>query len=102
MPDGGNGAAAMSAQANGGLHPPDDVFWSVETGGMRLYRPDRGWTEFLEYPRAAVWELIVRRGRTSGLAQKIGHIGDLDPAQAERLVAECVEEWQRNGLLTAG
>ena len=82
------------------LHPegetrlPAAISWVVETRGIRLIRPGKGGAVWLDYPRAAVWDLLARRYPPLQVIPMLQAIAGLDAAAAARLLSECVAAWK--------
>jgi hypothetical protein len=74
-----------------------NVVWTVEHRGVRLLNRASGGTQVVPYPQAAVWDLACRNA--PHISEKMAHITGLLPAEAERLVAETLEQWVRDGFI---
>jgi hypothetical protein len=74
------------------------VVWSV--GRVNLTVSDgRGAVRTLEYPEAAVWDLISRGYAFDAVVELTRHIACLDPAPAAAVVRSAIEQWLAAGLL---
>ena len=80
------------------LRPAADVAWTVETGGIALWRTGALPT-FLPYPEAAAWDLVSRgvsRARTIRLLAAIWATGEED---AERRLLAMLDLWRHRGFV---
>ena len=100
-------------QDRGGAHAPavrpgparsfrvaPGIRWVVETHSILI---SDGSTEpvRIEYPEAALWDLVTRRHRTERCVALLAYIAGLDAAGAERLANETLETWERAGFLVS-
>lgn len=81
------------------FYPAAEVSWVVETGGIYLVNKAAGTALFLDYPRAAVWDLISRQYPPGKMTAMIMAIVSLANNEAEQLILECREQWLNDGLL---
>lgn len=80
------------------FHVAPGVGWSV--GRVNLTLTDgRGQVCALEYPEAAVWDLLSRGYAFEKVVQMLGHIAAMEPADASALVRTAIDRWQHAGLL---
>lgn len=76
----------------------DGVRWGVGAVTVAL-EGGRGGVRVLQYPEAAVWDLLSRGYPLSRVASLTEHIGSLDSAAADAFVRSCLEEWADLGFL---
>ncbi|MBI4473382.1 MAG: hypothetical protein HY646_11995 [Acidobacteria bacterium] len=74
------------------------VQWSVEARGL-LVKGAGGKVQFLEYPEAAVWDLISRGYRFDKVVSMVSCIASIDQDAGRKLVAESLDKWVNSGLL---
>jgi hypothetical protein len=80
--------------------PAPGVRWAVERSGILIFLAD-GTTQFLSYPHAALWDLLVRdfdRRKSVSLMTVIAGCSDVE---AENLVATELDSWRSLGLLSS-
>jgi len=65
--------------------------WVVESRGVRILSRDG--TVFLQYPEAAVWDLMARGQTLPVVIEKVMLIAGLDRERAQALVDECARKW---------
>lgn len=75
------------------------VTWAVETEGIILINKHNGMVCLLNYPKAAVWDLISQRYSYNQTISLVSLICSLDRDVAERLVLESLEGWVKAGFL---
>jgi hypothetical protein len=75
------------------------VAWTVEMDGIFLLNRSTGAVCQLDYPRAAIWDLVSRGYRTSRLIPVISAIASLGWEETDRLVMESLEDWTKAGFL---
>ncbi|HEV3040912.1 MAG TPA: hypothetical protein VHA33_24305 [Candidatus Angelobacter sp.] len=79
------------------------VAWSAESDGIRLVAPDRSFTVRLAYPEAALWDFMARGVSETRATVMMKHIaGFPDDVAASRFIAECLQGWHKQGLITPG
>jgi hypothetical protein len=76
----------------------EGVQWSVETRGL-LLTDGGGLTYALDYPEAAVWDLVSRGCHPRKAASMLQYIASVPPGDAEELVVRILEQWVRLGLM---
>ena len=79
-------------------HVSRAVVWSVGRTNLTL-SDGRGHVHTLEYPEAAVWDLLTRGYRFDDVVRLTGHIGSLPPADADALVRSALARWCDAGLV---
>lgn len=80
------------------FHVAPGVGWSV--GRVNLTLTDRrGHVCTLEYPEAAVWDLLSRGYAFEKIEQMLGHIASMEPAAADALIRTAIGRWRDAGLL---
>jgi hypothetical protein len=77
----------------------DGVHWAVEDTGIFVIRHGAGRVDLIDYPRAAVWDLLQRGYDRQRILSMLAAITGTDAAAAGRLLDGCVEDWCRRGLL---
>jgi len=75
------------------------VKWAVETRGVLLINEATGAVVTVEYPQAAIWDLLTRGESNRQIARKLCAIASLDPDAAEALVRETLAAWREAGFL---
>jgi hypothetical protein len=78
----------------------DALSWSVETGSILLFA--RGRCFRLDYPKAAIWDILARGQSMDTAMSKTALIARLGRDETAALVADCILEWRREGWLHAG
>jgi hypothetical protein len=80
-----------------------DVTWSAEPDGIRLVSSARSLIVKLGYPEAALWDFVARGVSEVRATNMIKYIGRFaDEVAASTFVAQCLEEWRRQGLIMPG
>ncbi len=79
---------------------PAGIAWTVDRRGVRLVNLASGASQTLTYPAAAIWDLACRN--SSSIAEKVAIIAGLPLPDAERLTAETLNVWVRDGFLAEG
>ena len=76
-----------------------DLRWAVEPTGLILFdlRTDRTWR--LDYPHAALWDLLSRGYRSDRLERSLGAIAGLEVRATRRLLRETLDTWCAEGLI---
>ncbi|MFQ5603679.1 MAG: hypothetical protein ACE5HS_10465 [bacterium] len=75
-----------------------EVRWVVERRGLLLVKGSQKHLH-IEYPQAAVWDLVSRGYRLPVAVRMLAHIATLDEPDAERLLLESLHEWFAMGFL---
>ncbi len=77
------------------------VQWSV--GRVTVTLTDgSGRVRTLQYPEAAVWDLVSRAYPFAKVVSMTAHIAALDEIAASALVRAALEEWAESGFLEKG
>jgi hypothetical protein len=79
--------------------PPAHVLWSVEGKGILLLNQHSGDVLRLDYPLAALWDLMHKNYPPDKLIDMLSIIAAMDTGQTERLVAETLNAWAQAGFL---
>jgi len=74
------------------------VQWVVERTGLILLRPNRPPVR-VDYPEAAIWDLLSRPYDFDTTAAMMQHIAALDETAARDLVTKTVNDWLEEGFL---
>ncbi len=78
--------------------PEPGVRWAVEVDGILLL-DGAGTVERLNYPDAALWDLLSRGYRHEKLVELMTYITSLDEAAVRGLVADRLEKWTARAVL---
>lgn len=78
------------------------VKWSVEVWGVILLNEASGLVRSLEYPQAAIWDLINRGYSFEKTKRLVSAITSSGTEAAEELLLESLERWTAEGFLTKG
>jgi hypothetical protein len=78
------------------------VKWSVEVRGIVLLNEATGVVRSLEYPQAAIWDLITRGYSFEKTKRLVSAITSLGPEAARELIVASLERWTDDGFLTKG
>lgn len=81
-------------------HTADDVRWCVNRASVTVVARDAART--LEYPQAAIWDLVSRGYATERVIELTSYIIASDKTDAERLVRDALQAWVGDGLIEAG
>jgi hypothetical protein len=81
------------------FHSHPHVSWIVETRGIHIINKQTNRTCFLNYPRAAIWDLMTRDNSFDRIITFISIISSVNRIKARQLVCESVEEWIKKGFL---
>lgn len=75
------------------------VKWAVTIQGLIVIDTATEKVLPLDYPEAAVWDLINRGYAFDQTRRMIAAIGAMDDESAEQLILNCVDAWTRDGFL---
>jgi hypothetical protein len=75
--------------------------WVVEGRGVRVLDEVARHAETLDYPAAALWELLLRGHDSGEAAAMLSWISGVPVEQARDEVAGCVRRWRVAGWLQA-
>jgi hypothetical protein len=75
------------------FQPREAVSWSVEQTGIRVFDELGGKEMALEYPEAAVWDLLARGQPVAGIVEVIRYAAAQTAEEAAELVRLCVSRW---------
>ena len=78
----------------------EHVRWAVQTDGLYVIHTRTMSSQKLEYPDAAVWDLITRYGSNRKIIQLLSHIANLSLQKTELIFSDCMGRWASSGLLT--
>jgi hypothetical protein len=78
-----------------------NVRWVVDRFTVRL-TDGRGAVRTLNYPEAAIWDLLSRGYPFVKVVPMTAHIAGLDPSSADALVRRSIEDWAEGGFVEAG
>jgi hypothetical protein len=78
---------------------PPHVVWAVERKGIFLLDKQSGSFLHLDYPQAAVWDLINRSYSFHQTIRMLCAIACMHTAQARQLMMECLDAWTQAGFL---
>jgi hypothetical protein len=73
--------------------------WVVQAHGVRVSDELARRSETLDYPEAAIWELLLRGHSVREAGAALQWILEVPADQAQGLVARCVREWTGAGWL---
>lgn len=76
------------------------VVWAVESKGVLLLDKNSGSVLHLDYPQAAVWDLINKSYSFDQTIRMICAIISMNTAQAKQLIVESLDVWTQAGFLT--
>jgi hypothetical protein len=79
-------------------HVARGVRWSVGRTNLTVAN-GRGHVQALEYPEAAVWDLLTRGYRFDDVVRLTGHITSTSSADAAVLVRSSLQRWCDAGLV---
>jgi len=94
----GEAPGADSAAARRWVCPPE-VGWVVETARIVVVHRGTGAAHSLEYPEAAVWDLLSRGYSCERTISMLCAIASLEPRAAEQCVLAAIESWAGSGIL---
>ena len=75
------------------------VEWAVERDGVLVVNRADGTVWRLDYPAAAVWDLIAREYSYPQLVSMLSAVCSVDRTAAKRLLAELLDAWCEAGFL---
>lgn len=78
-----------------------NVRWAVDRFTVKVTGASGG-ARTLQYPEAAVWDLVSRGYPFAKVVAMITHIAGVDEAGADALVRASLDDWSRNGYIEAG
>jgi len=92
------------ARESGGPDPrtyecAPDVAWVVETDAIVVVHGGTGAAYSLEYPEAAIWELLGRGYSYERVVSMLPTIASLSSSAAEQRVLHALDAWTEVGLL---
>jgi hypothetical protein len=73
--------------------PREAVLWSVEQTGIRVFDELGGKEMALEYPEAAVWDLIARGQPVARTVEVFRYAAGQTAEEAAEFVRQCVSQW---------
>lgn len=79
--------------------PTSGTAWSVEPRGLLVLPSDGGPALRLEYPDAAVWDLLAMGNPPPAVVEKIAAMQGIPRTAAERTVFDAILRWTRAGLI---
>ena len=74
------------------------VQWVVEAGSIVLVNRESGATCSLEYPQAAIWDLMTRDYLYEQMLPMLSAITGLDKKNVHAILVESLKDWERNGF----
>jgi len=77
----------------------EGVTWLVEEHGILVIDELSRRSQLLQYPEAAVWDLLVRGHGTRRAATLLRWILAIPEPTAETLIKNCLQEWSDAGWL---
>jgi hypothetical protein len=80
-----------------GFHP--DVAWTVERRGLSLVHRITGARLNLDYPEAALWDLLHRNAEPGKIVRVMAAITGRGPSSARTWIVTTVEGWITGGWL---
>ena len=75
------------------------ILWTVEIGGIFIVDQQTSKHFFLQYPGAAVWDLLNRNYSIKQIIPLVSAIQQVTTGEAVQIVQQCLAEWQQNGLI---
>jgi len=93
-------AESRKVQATISYQCAPHVVWSVERKGVLLLNQNSGSILHLDYPQAAVWNLISKSYSFDQTIPMLCAIASMNTAQAKQLVVESLDVWIQAGFLT--
>ena len=78
---------------------PSHILWTVEHNGIRIFNRQSDRHYVLEYPAAAVWDLLIRKRSIAQLIPILRAIQQVSAGEAAALVQQCLYEWHERGLI---
>lgn len=98
MTESEGGAASRDLAAR--CHPA--AAWAVEQRGVRVIRRDTGTSRHLDYPEAALWDLLIRRVPSSRLIAMMGTLTGEAPPAIRAWITRTVRQWNNEGWIVGG
>jgi hypothetical protein len=81
------------------LHPAPQLNWLVDAYGITLIEKKTGKVHYLNYPEAAIWDLMTRNYTSDRIIAMLSAILSLKQEKAEPLFFKTIKEWSDKGLL---
>ncbi len=75
-----------------------DVKWSVETCHILMWDPS-GKEHIVEYPQAAIWDLMARQYKAHNIIKRLVFIIERSEQDIESLYVETTRQWFNNGII---
>jgi hypothetical protein len=91
------GTRSVPPKLTAGFSPR--IRWIVEERGVRVYDAEAGELFALEYPEAAVWDLLSRDPRGETVIPKLAAVLGWSEPRARRLLRSCADRWADLGVL---
>lgn len=81
--------------------PKPDVRWIVRSCGVDVFKGEAPPLR-IDYPEAALWDLLTRDGRYDVLTGKLALIAATSPEETEAWVDAALAAWRGAGLIEGG
>ncbi len=78
------------------------IKWSIESRGIFLINTVSKKSQFLDYPQAALWDLLSRGYPYDQIITMLSAILSKDKEGVKTIVQISIEEWLQNGFLLGG
>jgi hypothetical protein len=78
---------------------PPHVVWTVERKGILLLDQHSGAVLRLEYPQAAVWDLLHKKYEFDQMIRMLSVIAAMDTGRSKQLLVESLTAWTQAGFL---
>ena len=75
------------------------ISWVVEKNGIRLFKEMTGNSIFLNYPEAALWDLISQGYSYLRAEMVLSRIFSMDPAETQKMMNDSLEYLEKEGFL---
>ncbi len=94
--------AGLEPSRTGCWTPAPSIRWIVEEKGVRIFHARKGELFFLEYPAAAVWDLLLRDPGRRSIVPKLAAILGRPEPQARSILRSCLRRFADAGILRRG
>ena len=89
----------LSTENQKKMQPAKDIRWMVHAASVRLVRLRPPMSLLLEYPDAALWDLLTRTDSLEKIEIQLGRIMGWDAQETSNYVASTVERFLADGIV---
>lgn len=74
--------------------PNKNILFAIDTKGTSVVNKNDGTTLFIEYPEAAVWNILIEHDNTEKSLQMLMAILEKNKTETKKFISQCLKRWK--------